>query len=96
MQIGYGTGTAWFKHENSPAVDRDLVEAAKTAVKLGYNHLDGAEVYGTEPELGQAIEESGVSRDELFVTTKVGTSVRDIPAAIDASLKNLKLEYVDL
>ncbi|CRG82676.1 hypothetical protein PISL3812_00020 [Talaromyces islandicus] len=94
--IGYGTGTAWFKNADSPAVDRDLVEVANTAVKLGFIHLDGAEVYGTEPELGQAIEESGVSRDRLFVTTKVGTSVRDIPAAIDASLKNLKTNYVDL
>ncbi|OJJ31316.1 hypothetical protein ASPWEDRAFT_54525 [Aspergillus wentii DTO 134E9] len=95
--IGYGTGTAWFKSGDSTGLDHTLVEAAKSAIKLGFTHLDGAEVYGTEPELGQAIQESGVARDQLFVTTKVGPqSVRDIPSAIDASLKKLKLEYVDL
>lgn len=65
-------------------------------MKLGYHHLDGAEVYGTEDELGAAIKESGLPREELFVTTKVLTSITDIPAAIDASLKKLGLDYVDL
>jgi len=63
---------------------------------VGYYHLDGAEVYKTETELGTAIKESGVSRDKLFVTTKVITNVADIHSAIDTSLKKLQLDYVDL
>lgn len=72
------------------------MEATKTAIRLGYRHLDGAEVYNTEAEMGVAIKESGVPREALFVTTKVITNIGDIPGAIAASLKKLQLDYVDL
>jgi diketogulonate reductase-like aldo/keto reductase len=94
--LGYGTGTAWYKKEAGGPLDETLIESAKKAIATGYMHLDGAEVYNTEPELGQAIKDSKVPREKLFVTTKVLTHIADIPAALDSSLKKLGLEYVDL
>ncbi|KAF2397170.1 Aldo/keto reductase [Trichodelitschia bisporula] len=94
--LAYGTGTAWYKRGDESQIDRDLVESIKIAIKLGYTHLDGAEVYKTEPELGLAIKESGVKREDLYVVTKVLPNIKDIEGALRNSLKKLQLDYVDL
>ena len=46
-------------------------EAVKLALKLGYRHIDGANAYGNEKEIGEAIKESGIPREEIFVTSKL-------------------------
>lgn len=68
--IGFGTGTAWYKPEEYP-LNRATVESIKSAIAAGHRHLDCAEVYRTESEVGVAIKESGIAREELFITTKV-------------------------
>jgi len=68
----------------------------KAAINAGYRHLDCAEMYGNEEEVGIAIQESGLPRSDLFITTKVADGINDIPKAIRNSLKKLQLEYVDL
>ena len=60
---------------------------AKDALEAGFRHLDCAEMYDNEAEVGKAIKESGVPRQELFVTTKVADGIKDVPKAIDESLK---------
>ena len=77
-------------------MDQACVDGVETAIKVGYTHLDNAEVYNTEPEMAKAIKNSKVERDKLYVTTKVIKNIGDIPGAIDSSLKKLGLDYVDL
>ncbi|RMY48856.1 hypothetical protein D0865_07839 [Hortaea werneckii] len=94
--LAYGTGTAWYKTGDESQIDQACIDSTKTAMGLGYYHLDGAEVYKTETELGTAIKQSGVARDKLFVTTKVMPNIADIPNALKLSLKKLQLDYVDI
>ena len=77
-------------------MDKALVDATKLAIGMGYHHLDGAEVYNTEIELGKAIKESGVAREKLFVTTKCTSATGNVQEHFDESLKKLGLDYVDL
>lgn len=88
----FGLGT--FRLKEQVAID-----SVRTGLELGYRHIDTAQIYGNEVEVGQAIAASGVARDELFVTTKIWTenlgSGRVI-ASLKESLQRLGLERVDL
>merc|ERR1712169_163828 len=75
---------------------KDLVKTVVLAIKTGYYHLDGAQVYGNEAELGVAIKESGVPREKLYVTTKIdGVNPQNTKESFETSLKKLGLDYVD-
>jgi 2,5-diketo-D-gluconate reductase A len=72
------------------------VNAVRWALELGYRHIDTAQLYGNEESVGRAVRESGVPREELFITTKFAPSRRDPAAEAEASLRRLGLDYVDL
>ncbi|KAI8307467.1 hypothetical protein K4K59_010837 [Colletotrichum sp. SAR11_240] len=70
-----------------------------TALKNGYRHIDTAHNYGTEEQVGRGIRRSGVSRDEIFITTKLWCNSHhpdDVEPALDDSLRDLGVDYVDL
>ncbi|KAK4205629.1 NADP-dependent oxidoreductase domain-containing protein [Triangularia verruculosa] len=95
--LGYGLGTANFKRGDKSKFDEEVVNATVTALKAGYTHLDGAEAYGNEAELGAAIAKSKIPREQLFVTTKTSCRAGEtIQQAFDRSLEKLGLDYVDL
>jgi diketogulonate reductase-like aldo/keto reductase len=76
---------------------REALEAVRDALALGYRHIDTATMYGNERQVGQAIAESGIAREEIFVTTKLPPSrVGHERATIGESLEALRLEAVDL
>ncbi|KAH6724922.1 putative NAD/NADP-dependent indole-3-acetaldehyde reductase [Leptodontidium sp. MPI-SDFR-AT-0119] len=94
--LGYGLGTANYKADPNSPVDNELVKTVVLAIRTGYHHLDGAQVYGNETELGVAIKESGVPREKLYVTTKIdGVNPINTLEAFETSLKKLGLDYVD-
>lgn len=91
--ISYGIGTKWFNSGEN--IDPEVIKSLKNAYDLGFRHFDGAEVYNTERELGEAIK--GKKREDLFITTKLKpSSGNDVQAHFDESLKKIGVEYVDL
>ncbi|WP_432525054.1 aldo/keto reductase [Kineococcus sp. SYSU DK006] len=79
--------------------DDEVVPAVETALEAGYRHIDTAAIYGNEAGVGRAIAQSGIARDDLFVTTKLWNAEQGYDStlrAFDASLERLGLERVDL
>jgi 2,5-diketo-D-gluconate reductase A len=76
---------------------RSALNAVLCALEVGYRHIDTAAVYGNEQQVGQAVAESGVPREEIFVTTKLPPSRAGRErATLEESLEALRFEYVDL
>lgn len=88
----FGLGTFGLK-------DQVAIDSVRTGLELGYRHVDTAQIYGNEAAVGQALADSGVAHDELFVTTKIWTenlgSGQVIPS-LRESLQRLGLERIDL
>ena len=77
----------------------DVLRIVPHALKAGFRHIDTAQIYGNEAEVGEAIAASGVARGDVFLTTKVWVeNYRHdaFLASVDESLKKLKTDYVDL
>ena len=78
---------------------RNCFEAVRHALALGYRHIDTAQLYGNESEVGRAIAESGVRRDEIFLTTKLAPgnfAAALVCRSVEDSLRRLGADYVDL
>lgn len=79
--------------------EQQATDAVKAALAIGYRHIDTAEAYGNEAEIGRGVRESGVDRAEVFVTTKLAAECKDYDsaaAAIEESLRKLDLGYIDM
>jgi len=89
-QLGFGT------FQIKPAETR---EATLGALRVGYRHIDTAEMYGNEKEVGEAVRESGLAREDVFVTSKLNNGFHaydDALKAFDQSLSDLGFDYLDL
>lgn len=89
-QLGYGV-------YQTPA--EDTKRCVLDALSVGYRSIDSAQAYGNEEGVGEAIVESGIPREELFITTKVWLSnagYEKAKASIEESLRKLKTDYIDL
>lgn len=90
-KIGFGT---W---QIKPGEDAYL--AVKQALEVGYRHIDTAQGYGNEQSVGEAIRDSGIPREDIFVTTKLESHIKDYEGALKAceeSLEKLAMDYIDL
>lgn len=77
--------------------DDECKQSVKTALSNGVRLIDTAHAYGNEKEVGEAIRESGISREEIFVITKIYPAQYDNPeAAIDEALEKLNIGYIDM
>jgi diketogulonate reductase-like aldo/keto reductase len=74
----------------------ECVRAVRWALELGYRHLDTAQAYGNEESVGRALRDSGVPRDEVYLTTKFFPNHKDPAAEAERSLKRLGVDYIDL
>jgi len=79
--------------------DSEVVNPVGVALKNGYTHIDTAAAYRNEVGVGKAVRESGIPREELFITTKVPAEIKSYVKTVEIikqSLKNLDLDYIDL
>lgn len=87
-----GFGTWLVKNDVAP-------EVVKTAIEVGYIHLDSAQAYGNEEGVGVAVRNSGIDRKNIFITSKIMAEIKDYETAkksIDLSLQKLGTDYIDL
>lgn len=77
----------------------DVAKAVQDAIEIGYRHIDTAQAYQNEAGVGEGIRNSGVNREELFITSKLAAEIKsynEAVSAIDESLNKMGLDYIDL
>src|SRR5690554_2378027 len=77
----------------------DAYEVVSHALKIGYRHIDTAQAYHNEEEIGRALKDSGLKREKYFITTKLSArklTYEDAIKELESSLEKLGLDYVDL
>ncbi|MET4782234.1 aldo/keto reductase [Glaciihabitans sp. UYNi722] len=90
-KIGFGT---WQIPDGTEAYD-----SVAAALQAGYRHIDTARAYGNEASVGRAIRDSGIARDQIFVTTKLPAEIKDYDqakASFEKTITALDMDYVDL
>ncbi|MFD6418107.1 aldo/keto reductase [Streptomyces sp. NPDC060194] len=89
-QLGFGT------YQIEP---KDTKDAVLAALEVGYRHIDTAEMYGNEKEVGEGVRASGLAREDVFVTSKLNNGFHDpddARTAFDRTLEDLGFDYLDL
>ena len=89
--LGFGT---FIGGKSAP----DAYQATLTALQSGYRHIDTAQMYGTEKYVGQAIKDSGIPRDEIFLNSKIYNTCYSpelVPLALEKTLELLQTDYLD-
>lgn len=81
-------------------IEDDVVsDAVASAIKLGYRHIDTAQAYGNERGVGEGVRKAGISRDEIFVTSKVAAEQKDyksVADGIEETLNKMQMDYIDM
>jgi 2,5-diketo-D-gluconate reductase A len=98
-QLGFGTLSVQPDRQDTAVNAKRTAEIVGLALQVGYRHLDTAQQYGNERGVGQAIASSGIARDELYVTSKLGNANHrpdDVRRSFDQTLDKLGLEQLDL
>lgn len=98
-QLGFGTLRIQPDRNRTPENARATADAVGEALRLGYRHLDTAQMYGNEQGVGLAIRESGIDRAQIYVTSKLANGnhrATDVRSSFDRTLDDLGLAYLDL
>ena len=98
-QLGFGTLKIPPDRAPTPENARKTADVVRLALQIGYRHLDTAQMYGNEMGVGLALAESGIARDEIYITTKLGNAKHrpdDVRHSFDQSMKRLDLDHLDL
>jgi len=98
-QLGFGTLKIPSDRAPTPENARKTADVVRLALQIGYRHIDTAQMYGNEMGVGLALAESGIARDEIYITTKLGNAKHrpdDVRHSFDQSMERLDLDHLDL